>query len=138
MRYLFIFIICFLLSSRLFAQTENEIFCYMVKIGIKHPDVVLRQAIFETGHFKSQVYQRRNNLFGFRKRKYIAYDSWKNCIDYYKVWQDKHYNNDTLDYYVFLEHKNFSGRNKAKYSRELKNIRIRATLNCSENDKQQE
>lgn len=110
----------------------------MVKIGIKHPDVVLRQAIFETGHFKSQVYQRRNNLFGFRKRKYIAYDSWKNCIDYYKVWQDKHYNNDTLDYYVFLEHKNFSGRNKAKYSRELKNIRIRATLNCSENDKQQE
>ena len=138
MRYLFIFIICFLLNSRLFAQTENEIFCYMVKIGIKHPDVVLRQAIFETGHFKSQVYQRRNNLFGFRKRKYIAYDSWKNCIDYYKVWQDKHYNNDTLDYYVFLEHKNFSGRNKAKYSRELKNIRIRATLNCSENDKQQE
>ena len=120
------------------AQTENEIYCYMVNIGIKHPDVVLKQAIFETGHFKSQIYKRRNNLFGFRKRKYIAYDSWKNCIDYYKVWQDKHYTNDSLDYYKFLESKNFSGSNRLRYSNNLRNTRIKATLNCSgDDDKQQ-
>lgn len=137
MRYILVIITCFLISSRLYAQTENEIYCYMVKIGIKHPDVVLKQAIFETGHFKSQIYKKRNNLFGFRQRKYITYDNWKKCIDYYKVWQDKHYTNDSLNYYKFLENRNFSGLDRLRYSKELRNTRIKANLNCSVDDKQE-
>jgi hypothetical protein len=135
MRYLLVLMFCFVTGNRLFAQTENEIYCYMVSIGIKHPDIVLKQAIYETGHFKSNIFCGKNNLFGFRHNKYVCYDSWKACVDYYKVWQDKHYTNDSLDYYIFLASNNFSGKNRQHYVSQIKNTRIKATLNCDVDEK---
>ncbi len=130
MRFVLIILFCTVLNTHLSAQSENDIYCYIKQIGIKFPEVVLRQAIYETGHFRSNIYQKKNNLFGFRKKRYMAFDDWKACVDYYKVWQDKHYTNNETDYYVFLQKKNFSGRKKFRYDIQLQRTHIKATLNC--------
>ena len=60
----------------------------------------------------------------------MAFDDWKACVDYYKVWQEKHYTNDEVDYYAFLQKQNFSGKRKFRYDLQLKRTHIRATLKC--------
>jgi len=129
MRYLIILMFCFSISSHLSAQTEQEVYCYIISIGIKHPDIVLKQAIYETGHFRSNIFNKRNNLFGFRQRKYIYFDTWKSCIDYHKVWQEKHYKDDSIDYYRFLTRNNFSAKNRQHYVSQLKQTRIKVKPN---------
>lgn len=137
MRYVIITLFFCASVSQLKAQKEQDIYCYMVKIGVKHPEVVLKQAIYESGHFRSHIYQTKNNLFGFRNKRYITYDTWQSCVDYYKVWQNKHYTNDSLDYYRFIQRMNFSGKNRQRYVSQLKNTRIKANLNCLADDEQQ-
>ncbi len=123
----------------LYALDENEIYCYIKKIGIKHPEIVLKQAIYESGHFTSKIFKNKNNLFGFRHTMtYMSFDNWQASVDYYKVWQDKYYKNDTEDYYKFLQRKNYSGYKEFNYSAQLKRIKIRASLNCFEDDDEEE
>lgn len=69
---------------------------------VKHVDIVLAQSILETGSYTSQLTRSHNNIFGFRtKRGYIKFGSWKECVAYYKKWQDKRYKNEP-NYYSFL------------------------------------
>lgn len=71
-------------------------------IGIKHPEIVFAQARLETGNFKSLLFTKNNNLFGFRgKNGYIEYDHWAESVKAYKRFQDKYYKGG--DYYSFLE-----------------------------------
>jgi|GEM_PF-1261006 len=136
MKYLIVFVLFCTISIQLFALTENEVFCYIKQVGIKSPEIVLRQAIYESGHFKSNIFKKKNNLFGFRHRHYVHYKSWKECIDYYKVWQDRYYTNDSIDYYVFLQNKNFTGRKKVRYAHQLKKIKITSSLICLADERQ--
>jgi uncharacterized FlgJ-related protein len=107
------------------------VYCYIVSIGIKNPDIVLKQAIYESGHFKSNIFKTKNNLFGFRRTAtYITYKNWKACVDYYKEWQDKRYKDASQDYYTFLQKINYSGYSNFDYAKELKRIKIRGDLNC--------
>lgn len=76
---------------------------YICQCGIKHPDIVLKQAIWETGWFKSKHLMRKNNLFGFRGKSYLNFTNWKESVEYYKKWQDKRYDQTKYkDYYEFL------------------------------------
>ena len=69
---------------------------------IKEPNIVLAQAKLETGNFKSYLFKKSNNLFGFRDfNGYKAYKTWKHSVLAYKNWQDKKYKGG--DYYLFLE-----------------------------------
>ncbi|MBT6028836.1 MAG: glucosaminidase domain-containing protein, partial [Crocinitomicaceae bacterium] len=56
---------------------------------VKHADVVLQQAIVETGWFKcTHCSLSRNNIFGFYyKKKYLVFTDWVDCVRYYKRWQ---------------------------------------------------
>ena len=45
-----------------------EVKYYMDSIGIKHSEVVLKQALLETGHFKSKLLMNKNNLFAYCKQ----------------------------------------------------------------------
>jgi|SRR5690606_16091266 len=73
------------------------------RLGIKEGDVVLRQAILETGWFKcTNCSMGTNNLFGFfYKGKYLSFDNWVESVEYYKWWQDQVYKGG--DYYAFLK-----------------------------------
>jgi hypothetical protein len=115
---------------------ENEVYCYIKSIGIKNPEIVLKQAIYETGHFKSANCKKKKNLFGFRSTLiYKSFDTWQQCVDYYKKWQDRHYKDDSEDYYHFLQRINYSGHKGFDYATELKRVHIVASLNCSNSEK---
>lgn len=112
---------------------ENEVYCYIKSVGIKNPEVVLRQAIYESGHFKSAICKTKNNIFGFRTMViYKTFKSWKDCVDYYKRWQDKNYKDSTEEYYHFLQRINYSGYKSFSYVSDLKKTRIQASMACKE------
>lgn len=80
----------------------DSVFAYICKMGIQHPEIVIKQAILETGWFRAPFLMTRNNLFGFRYKTYLHFASWKESVEYYKKWQDKRYKDPNEDYYKFL------------------------------------
>lgn len=59
-------------SLHLKAGMKDSVYAYILKADIKHPEIVLRQAILETGWFQSKHLMKRNNLFAFRSTKNIC------------------------------------------------------------------
>ena len=54
--------------------------------GIKHEEIVLAQAILETGWFTSSVCRNKNNLFGLtnpRTKQYYEFDHWTESVKAY-------------------------------------------------------
>lgn len=73
----------------------------LIYYNVREPEIVLRQAVWETGWFKSTVCKKYKNLFGFRTTNgYLRFNTWQNSVIYYKKWQTKHYKEG--DYYQFL------------------------------------
>lgn len=78
------------------------VFLYLeiIENNIKHPDIVLAQAILETGYLTSQVFIENNNLFGMRfperrptvalseNRGYSVYNCWVDSVKDYKLFQE--------------------------------------------------
>ena len=102
--------------------TIDNIVDYMKEVGLVHKDILLSQIHQETGNLKHIKYE--NNLFGFRSEKYLTFSTWEDCIDYMKVWQDKHWtkysDNGGKDYYAFLIKKKYA--EDAEYTNKLKRI----------------
>lgn len=90
--------------------------------NISHKDIVLAQAILETGNFKSKVCLKYNNLFGLynsKKKDYYKFDHWSHSVDFYKRnIQSKH--KPSIDYYVFLKRINYA--EDKNYTKNLKKI----------------
>ena len=87
-----------------FSGISQEIERVRAKIDssdIQHKDIVLAQAILETGWFTSYNYTFRNNCFGFYYKGLMKFDTVQDCVDYYQRWQERHYTGG--DYYDFLE-----------------------------------
>lgn len=115
------------------AQTNQQVYDYCDSIGIKHPDIVTKQCMYETGHLKSDIYRDNNNLFGMKlarkrtttatgsNRGFAAYTDWRSSIDDYKIWQDSYYKGG--DYYQFLTSHGYSTREN--YCETLKDIKTR-------------
>lgn len=101
----------------------DSMYTYIVQQQIAHPDIVMRQLILETGWLKDKKILKKNNVFGFRNKKgYITFESWKQCIEYYKSWQQARYANPAEDYYLFLKRVKYAtGEN---YNRYLKKIKL--------------
>lgn len=78
------------------------LFLYLeiIENGIRHPDIVLAQAILESGYLTSQVFIENNNLFGMRfperrptvalskNRGYSVYNCWIDSVKDYKLFQE--------------------------------------------------
>lgn len=71
------------------------------RLEIKFPDIVYGQARLETGNFKSNVFKKYNNLFGFRKGDYLYFRNWKASVQYYADFQKRYYKQGE-DYFKFL------------------------------------
>lgn len=103
--------------------TAQEVADYILFKRILYPEIVLKQAILETGWFKSNIYLKSKNMFGFRyKKKYMAFKSWQHCIDYYKKWQERKYLNIHEDYYNFLIRIKYASSDQ--YIKRLKGVDI--------------
>ena len=128
-----IFVLLIFTSRGVFAnQSSNtdtlntyDVYRYIKCSGILHPEIVLRQAIWETGWFKSKHSLHKNNLFGFRYKEYLRFESWQKSIDYYAQWQQKRYKDMNEDYYAFLKRIRYGS---ASYPDAVK--RISYTLKC--------
>jgi hypothetical protein len=136
--FIFLFVFLNLMYAGIAAQQHpktpsvQEVYTYIVCSEIKFPDIVLRQAIWETGWFKSKHMIHKNNLFGFRHSKeYMNFKNWKECVDYYKNWQLRKYTREGEDYYAFLIRIKYAQSNK--YIESLKSLNVKtAKVNCNE------
>ena len=88
----------------------ENVYAEIMKQDIKFSDIVLRQTIIESGHYKSHNCKKRNNLLGFKggdktndnPEGYAIYNNWMESIRAYKLWQEKRLTDDISDYYQFL------------------------------------
>ncbi len=131
MKLLLTLIITALSYTPILSQSYDEVKKYIYgQDSLEHKEIVLRQAVLETGWFKSHNCKKRRNLFGFRwkpwvsesnKMGYIIFDTWKESVDYYVRWQGRHYEGG--DYYAFLEDVGYA--TSPTYVQKLKGISIR-------------
>ena len=91
-----------LLVSGLKSQTKEEVYLYLDSIGVKESVIVLRQAVHETGWFKSYGCRKRKNLFGATNGRgtYLVFNTWQESCEWYLRWQNRHYKGQ--EYYSFL------------------------------------
>lgn len=66
--------------------TIPNLYAEIIQNGIRHPKIVLAQAILETGWFTSPVCRNKHNLFGLtnpRTGKYFEFDHWTESVRAY-------------------------------------------------------
>lgn len=66
--------------------TIPNLYAEIVRNGIRHPKIVLAQAILETGWFTSSVCRNKHNLFGLtnpRTGKYFEFGHWTESVRAY-------------------------------------------------------
>lgn len=101
--------------------SHDNLYSYIVDLGVKYPDIVMAQARLESGHFTSIIFKENNNLFGMRypKRRetvatgsnkgYAVYPNWKVAVMDYKLWQNRFIHKiDTKDEYLAYLSKNYA------------------------------
>ena len=108
-----IIILSFLIPILSFSQSHREVYNYIREVGIEHPSIVYAQSIAETGHYNSVICRENHNIFGMKKptqrrtlatgvnRGHATYDTWKQSIFDYWLWQKYYYKGG--NYYEFLE-----------------------------------
>lgn len=95
--------------------------------GIQYPDIVVSQAILETGFFKSDLCLNQNNLFGLfnsRTMDFYAFDHWTESVKAYK--NKVQYRYKEGDYYDWLEHIGYA--EDTLYVSKLKTIKAKYEL----------
>lgn len=80
----------------------RDVFAEICRLGIREPQIVMRQAMLETGWLRAPFLMKRNNLFGFRYRTYLSFPHWKDSVRYYRDWQARRYKSSDVSYYAFL------------------------------------
>jgi hypothetical protein len=80
----------------------REVFTEICRLGIREPQIVMRQAMLETGWLRAPFLMKRNNLFGFRYQTYLSFPHWKDSVRYYRDWQGRRYKESDASYYAFL------------------------------------
>ena len=104
---LFVVLLILCLIGKLSSQTIESLRTQLNASEIQHKDIVLKQAILETGWLSSYSCKNRHNLFGFRYRgKYLEFDTWQESVEYYSRWQKRHYKGG--DYYKFLKDRGYA------------------------------
>jgi uncharacterized FlgJ-related protein len=77
-----------------------RLYAKLIEYGVKYPDIAFAQALLESAHFKSPLYNRANNIFGMKiptKRPttaigitngYSKYQTWSHSVLDYKLLQE--------------------------------------------------
>jgi hypothetical protein len=94
----------------LFSKENMMRLMYTLKIA--HPDIVMAQAIIESGNFKSNIFKENNNLFGMKMPEYrkttaiginrghAVYRNWRESVIDYALWQGKRARYSTTNQYL--------------------------------------
>ena len=94
------------------ALTIPNLYQEIICNGIRHPKIVLAQAILETGWFRSPLCRNRHNLFGLtnpKNGKYYEFNHWTESVRAYytkvkyRYSQKKQINSSDVDYLKWLQ-----------------------------------
>jgi len=94
------------------ALTIPNLYQEIIRNGIRHPKIVLAQAILETGWFRSPLCRNRHNLFGLtnpKNGKYYEFNHWTESVRayytkvQYRYSQKKQINSSDVDYLKWLQ-----------------------------------
>lgn len=83
--------------------TIHNLYKEIIRNGIRHPKIVLAQAILETGWFRSKACRNRNNLFGLtnpRTGQYYEFGHWTESVRAY--YTKVHYRYKKGNYLLWL------------------------------------
>lgn len=110
----------------------DEVYDYIFKLRLDHPDIVMAQCIEESGTFTSKLFREGHNCLGMKvpsTRPTLAvgtmmgharFNSWHDCITDYAIWQSTFCRRFTRDeYFAYLDR---LYAEKKGYSDRLKNI----------------
>ena len=90
-----------IVKSKPIVPTVNRVRAELIRQNVPHSEIVLKQALLESGHFSSKLTKTHNNIFGLRKGgKYRKYNDYMACITDYKRLISSKYKGG--DYYEFL------------------------------------
>jgi len=114
--------------------TKENVYAEIMRVDIKFSDIVLRQAILESGWFKSHNCLVRRNLFGMcggektenNVHGYKIYDHWRHSVQDYKSWQQKRITEDCANYYEFLTQWKYA--ESPEYENKLKSIDVKIKI----------
>ena len=96
----------------------DSLYQEIVKNNIEYPEIVWSQAILESGNFKSEVFNSNNNLFGMKfprkrsttsvgsNRGYAKYESWKESVKDYKLYQTHYFKDKKINRSEYFRHLN--------------------------------
>lgn len=108
----------------------DSVYSCIFELRIEHPDIVMAQCIEESGCFTSALFKEGNNCTGMRVPaqrptlvkgslyNHARFDSWRECIADYAIWQSIFARGLTRDAYfayldrVYAERKGYSERLK--------------------------
>jgi flagellum-specific peptidoglycan hydrolase FlgJ len=83
--------------------TMDNLITVIKYYDIQHPEIVLAQAILETGWFQSDNCKKHNNLFGLynsKRKNFYKFKHWSDSVKAYSSMIQYRYN--TGDYYAWL------------------------------------
>lgn len=104
-----------------FKLTQKYVYTKLVEYDVKHPKIVLRQVLQETGHFTSRVCLEDTNLFGlFNGKRYLHFSTYEEGIECYLKNIQRKYKGG--DYYEFLRKLPYA--QDSTYVDKLKQIKI--------------
>lgn len=117
-----------------YTAVHNMIF----ELRLEHPDIVMAQAIEESGHFRSTLFKDGNNCFGMKVpysrpttaigtfKGHARYGSIRDCILDYAIWQSSYAKGlSREEYFIFLDN---TYAIKGGYSERLRKIIIDNSL----------
>ena len=108
------------------ALTIPNLYQEIIRNGIRHPKIVLAQAILETGWFRSPLCRNRHNLFGLTNPntgKYYEFNHWTESVwaymtkVQYRYCQKKQMSQSSVDYLMWLQQIGYA--EDPRYVREL-------------------
>lgn len=104
-----------------FVLSDSTLLAELNAQEIKFSNIVLAQAILETGHFKSYSCTEHNNLFGLRNKdgSYMYFNHWTDCVAAYKRYVQK-WTQPPHDYYTYLDSLGYA--EDKSYTKVLKQI----------------
>lgn len=109
---------------------QDSVYSFIFELRLNHSKIVMAQCIEESGHFKSKLFLEGNNLIGMKvpnNRPTLAksvlyshakFNSWKECLIDYVIWQQIYARNKSENEYfeyldkVYAEKKGYSDRLK--------------------------
>jgi len=104
---------------------QQEVYDKIVKANLQHPRIVLKQAIHESGNFKSPGARNKNNILGLMKRGNLrTFSSIEDCIIFYRDNIQNRYTGG--DYYRFLKRIGYA--KDTRYVPKVKNIPLELYL----------